>query len=81
MAMQNPIKQRQENVIAALESPMMQQVMPPRELHPTRQPSAQMNAPMDLLINNVVDRESQEHSRTDPVIQKELDRDRRRRIQ
>jgi hypothetical protein len=39
-AAKNPIKHRQENVIAAFESAMMQHVMLPREPHPTRQPSA-----------------------------------------
>jgi hypothetical protein len=81
MAVQNPIKNRQEDVIASFESPMMQHVMLPREPHPTRQPSAQVKAPMDLFIKNVVGRESQEHSCAYPVAQQALDREYRRRIQ
>jgi len=60
---------------------MVQQVMSPRELHPTREPSAHVNAPMDLLIDDVVDRETQEHSHADSVIQKMLDHECRGRIQ
>ena len=60
---------------------MVQQVMPPRELQPNRQPSSHVSAPMDLLINDVVDRETQEHSRANSVIKKLFDRECRGRIQ
>ena len=81
MAVENPIEEWQEHVISALESTMMLRMMPPREAHPSGQPSAQVHAPMDLLVENVVERETQEHSRPDSMTKKVLDRECRRCIQ
>ena len=61
-AVEKPIAERQEHVVAALEIAVMQQMMLASAPHRAGQPAAEMEAPVNFLVQQIVDREGDERA-------------------
>ena len=79
--MEDPVENRQEDVIAAFEAAVMQHMVASRRAKPSRQPASEMKAPVNLLVSDEIKREAYKDSNGESGAQEKLQREHRKRVQ
>src|SRR5580704_16278367 len=80
-SMENPVENRQEDVVAAFEAAVMQHMMASRRAKPSRQPSSKVKAPVNLLVSDEIKREAGEGSNGEFGAQEKLQGEHGKRVQ
>ena len=79
--MEDPVENRQEDVIATLEAAVVQHMMASRRAKPSRQPASEMKAPVNLLVSDEIKREADEDSNGESGAQEKLQGEYGKRVQ
>jgi len=79
--MEDPIENRQEDIIATLEAAVMQHMMASRRAKPSRQPASKVKAPVNLLVSDEIEREAYKDSNGESGTQEKLQGEHGKRVQ
>ena len=79
--MEDPVENRQEDVIATLEAAVMQHMVASRRAKPSRQPASKVKAPVNLFVGNEIEREAGENSGRKVGMQEKLQGEHGERVQ
>src|SRR5579859_336712 len=80
-SVEDPVENRQEDVVATLKAAVMQHMVVSRGAQPSRQPSSEMKAPVNLLIGDEIEREAGEDSNGKSGTQEKLQGEHGKRVQ
>jgi len=79
--MEDPIENREEDVIATFEAAVMQHMVVSRRAKPSRQPASKVKAPVNLFVGNEIEREAGENSGRKAGMQEKLQGEDGKRVQ
>jgi len=71
--MEDPVENRQEDVVAAFEAAVMQHMVVSRRAKPSRQPASKVKAPVNLLVRDKIEREAYKDSKGGSGTQEKLE--------
>ena len=80
-SVEDPVENRQEDVVAAFEAAVVQHMMASRGAQPSRQPASEMKAPVNLLVSDEIKREAGEDSNGKSGTQEKLQGEHGKRVQ
>src|SRR6202035_176256 len=80
-SVEDPVENREEDVIAAFEAAVVQHMMASRRAKASRQPASEMKAPVNLLVSDEIKREAGEDSNGKSGMQEKLQGEHWKRVQ